>query len=241
MSHIPKVMDAFAKLLAYPDEHTAQVAELLYIVLQGEVEDAASDISQFGAFLEQHEPWQVEEAFTGTFDVNPECALEVGWHLFGEEYARGTFLVRMREELRKYGLPESTELPDHIAHVLAIVASMPDDRAATFVTACVQPAVEKLNDALAKRLDTPYRHVVSGLAAVIKQKWGAGKSGSPRDVLQSRSPQTDLLRAFPVADSGCDDGCGGSCSEPDVVQLEPPSPAAVEPLHSVESLKEDRS
>ena len=42
-----------------------------------------------GSFVEQHELWQIEETFTRTFDVNPACALEVGWHLFGEEYARG--------------------------------------------------------------------------------------------------------------------------------------------------------
>ncbi len=43
---------------------------------------------------------------------------------------------------------ESAELPDHISHVLAIVAAMPDDEATRFVTACVQPAVEKMNAAL---------------------------------------------------------------------------------------------
>ena len=48
---------------------------------------------------------------------------------FGEEYARGMFLVRMREEMRKYNLAESVELPDHISHVLAVVAAMPDDEA----------------------------------------------------------------------------------------------------------------
>ena len=102
----------------------------MYVILQGEIPEAAKAAADFGAFAEQHELWEVEEAFTRTFDVNPTCALEVGWHLFGEEYARGMFLVRMREELRKYSLPESAELPDHIAHVLAVVAAMPDDEAA---------------------------------------------------------------------------------------------------------------
>ena len=64
MSHVPKVMNAFSRLLSYPDQHTAQAAELLYIVLQGEINDAANSVSQFGAFLEQNENWQVEESFT---------------------------------------------------------------------------------------------------------------------------------------------------------------------------------
>ncbi len=150
MSHIPKVMDAFARLLSYPDQHSSQAAELLYVVLRDEIDGAGREMSRFGEFLEQHDAWQIEEAFTGTFDVNPTCALEVGWHLFGEEYARGMFLVRMREEMRKYDLAESVELPDHISHVLAIVAAMPDDEAVRFVKACVQPAIAKMNDALAR-------------------------------------------------------------------------------------------
>lgn len=232
MSHVPKVMNAFSRLLSYPDQHTAQAAELLYIVLRGELDDAARELSQFGAFLEQHEPWQVEEAFTATFDVNPACALEVGWHLFGEEYARGMFLVRMREELRKYDLSESVELPDHISHVLTVVASMPEDEAAKFVRACVQPAVEKMHDALSDT-GTPYRHVISCLATVISKKWGPGKPAEQHQVL-SQSPDADPLRAFPVADVGCSGGCGGACDEPKLVTLQTGLPTAKRPVATSE-------
>jgi nitrate reductase molybdenum cofactor assembly chaperone len=219
MSHIPKVLGALSRLLSYPDEHTTQAVELLYVVLQGELADAADRASQFGAFCEQSEQWEIEEAFTRVFDVNPTCALEVGWHLFGEEYARGMFLVRMREEMRKYGLPESVELPDHLSHVLAVVAAMPDEEATRFVRACVQPAVEKMNQALADK-DTPYQHVVATLASVIEHRWGPSPAASP-DVLASRSQGLDPLRAYPVADVGCGSGCGGSCgSEVDVVPLD---------------------
>lgn len=228
MSHIPKVMNALARLLTYPDEHTTQGAELLFVVLQSEIPEAASAIAQFGSFLEQHESAEVEEAFTRTFDVNPTCALEVGWHLFGEEYARGMFLVRMREELRKYGLSETHELPDHISHVLSVVAAMPESEAARFVRACVQPAVKKMHDALENK-DTPYRDVVGCLAEVIKQKWGEAAT-TAQDVLESRPPETDLLHAFPVADVGCGEGCSGSCSDdPEVVSLDTSSLLRIRP------------
>jgi nitrate reductase delta subunit len=199
-------------LLSYPDQHTAQAAELLYVLLLGEMPEAASAASQFGAFVEQHDAWELEEAFTSTFDVNPACALEVGWHLFGEEYARGMFLVRMREELRKYELPESAELPDHISHVLAIVAEMPEAEAARFVRACVQAAVEKMQRALEEK-DTPYRHVISCLVAVIEHTWGASAERSDLGTLASPSRETDPLRAYPVAEISCGGGCAGSCDE----------------------------
>lgn len=226
MPHLPKILGALSRLLSYPDQHTGQTAELLYVVLQEEIPDAAKCLSQFGTFVEQHEPYEVEEAFTSTFDVNPACALEVGWHLFGEEYARGLFLVRMREELRKYDLPESTELPDHISHVLAIVALMPDDEATRFVQACVQPAVETMHQALEEK-ETPYRFIVACLALVIRHRWGLCElSGLDRE-LESRAGQPDLLHAFPVAGVELDNaGLAGDCScgptcieEMDVVPL----------------------
>ena len=42
-----------------------------------DTDQAASEASRFGEFLEQHELWEIEEAYTRTFDVNPACALEV--------------------------------------------------------------------------------------------------------------------------------------------------------------------
>ena len=220
MSHLPRVFDLFSRLLCYPDNHTPQAAELLFVVLQDELPAAASDLSQFGQFLETNDGRQLEEAFTGTFDVNPTCALEVGWHLFGEEYARGMFLVRMREELRRYGKVESQELPDHICHVLAVVAAMPDDKATSFVRACVQPAVAIMNEGLANKT-TPYRHVIDSLLKVLEAKWGTGATPALGGVLEARSTQCDPLHAFPVAAVDCGQGCHDACGQPDVVELQP--------------------
>lgn len=225
MSHIPKVLGAFTRLLSYPDQHVGQAAELLFVVLQDEIPAAGRELSQFGAFLEQHELADVEEAFTRTFDVNPACALEVGWHLFGEEYARGMFLVRMREELRKYGLAESTELPDHVSHVLAVVDAMPAEESARFVQACVQPALEKMNDALAAG-DSPYRHVMAGLVLVVREIWGQHEHTRAVQILESRRPDVDLLHAFPVADVHQEASCGGCCgADVELVPLSIEKPA----------------
>ena len=215
MSHVPKVLGALGRLISYPDENTLAAAELLYIVLRDELPEASQGASAFGAFLEGHELWEVEEAYTRMFDINPACALEVGWHLFGEEYARGMFLVRMREELRKYGLAESAELPDHLLHVLAVVSAMPEDEASRFVRACVQPAVETMKQALAEK-ETPYGHVIDCLAAVLTHVWGEPSDQSDEeDQPRAERPQPlaggDLLRDYPVADvaGGCGSSCGG--------------------------------
>lgn len=217
MTHLPKLLNAIAQLLSYPDDSTVQTAELLYVVLKGELDSAAADIAQFGSYAETCAAADLEESYTRTFDINPLSALEVGWHLFGEEYARGMFLVRMREELRKYALPESHELPDHMTHVLAVVAAMPEAEATRFVRACVQPAVEQMDLAL-RDTDSPYRHVLHCLARLLKYVWGAPL---PLEQSSSAAPSTrrafecDPLHAYPVADvpPGCGSGnCGaGDC------------------------------
>jgi len=227
----PKTLRALGRLLCYPDEQTVESAELLYIILMGEFPEAATEIAVFGAFLEQRELWEAEEEFTRTFDVNPACALEVGWHLFGEEYARGMFLVRMREELRKYNLTESAELPDHVVHVLDVIGAMPDDEASRFVKACVLPAVLKMHAAL-EGTGRPYSNVVSCLATILHRVWGEGEMLT--DGSESAHPDgnaipsdVDLLHAFPVAgvqggcdESGCSDGgCGSSGDDHELVQL----------------------
>ena len=222
----PKTLRSLSCLLTYPDEQTVEAAELLYIILQGELPEAAKCMNDFGAYLDRHSLYEVEEAFTGTFDINPACALEIGWHLFGEEYSRGLFLVRMREELKRYGLEESAELPDHVTHVLSVIAAMPEDEAKRFVTACVLPAVKKMHAALVGK-DNPYGNVVHCLALILNHVWGEGGSltdGSENEHLDGNSiPEgVDLLHAFPVADVGCGGGCGSSEtseSAPQLVQL----------------------
>ena len=215
---IQKTLRAFGQLLSYPNQHTSEAAELLYIILMSDVPEAAKGISAFGAFIEQHDLWEAEEAFTQTFDVNPSCALDIGWHLFGEEYARGMFLVRMREELRKHGLVETAELPDHITHVLAIIGEMSDEDAGRFVRACMLPAMLKMRDALANT-GSPYSSVVSSLTTTLHHVWGAGfvltdGSESKHSDGSTIDRSVDLLHAFPVADvhSGCGGGgCGSGC------------------------------
>ena len=54
-------------------------------------------------------------------------------------------MVRMREELRKYGLPETVELPDHIAHVLSVVAAMPCGRSHA-IRLCLRLACRQENE-----------------------------------------------------------------------------------------------
>lgn len=222
----PRTLNALCRLLEYPGDNLLEAAELLYIILQSELPEAASDVARFGAFVEQHRADEIEEAYISAFEINAACALEIGWQLFGEEYDRGLLLVRLREELRRFGIRESTELPDHLSHVLPLIGAMPDEEAKRFVQACVIPAVRKMRECI-EPTASPYASVVSVLSKVLQSVWGDGRplgdgsvrgdSGRAMRADGTSIPEgVDPLHAFPAADVhfGCGSSCQGSCEGP---------------------------
>jgi nitrate reductase molybdenum cofactor assembly chaperone len=217
----PRTLQAFVRLLSYPGEHSVEAAELLYIILQSELPEAAREVAAFGRFAEQNKASALEEAYTSAFDIHAPCALEIGWHLFGEEYDRGLLLVRLREELRRHGIPEQVELPDHLTHVLPLIAAMSEDAANRFVTSCVLPAVDRMRQAFEAH-DNPYGSVIRALMFVIQSVWSDGRplhDGSNRRRADGRAiPEAvDLLHAYPAADVPAElcGGCHGSCGSDD--------------------------
>ena len=106
-----------------------------------------------------------QELYVQTFEFNPACTLEIGWHLFGENYERGEFLVRMRQQLRRHGIAESTELPDHLTHLLPLIACMEHDEAAQLAGEFILPALAKIRSALQ---NNPYESVIAGIAEKLE-------------------------------------------------------------------------
>jgi len=220
-----RTLGTISRLLSYPDSQYVELAELLYVILQSELPEAARGLSEFGKFIEGCSADKLEETFTRTFDVNPSCALEVGWHLFGEDYIRGQFLVRMRQELARHEIPESSELPDHLTHVLAVLSCMNDEEANNLVHSCVFPALTKMQTALDKN-ESPYRHVIRALVLVLEQYHGPGQAWTeedgkiPHQVNADSHPGRngprqpgldDPLKAYPMPGAAC--GC-----EPDNIK-----------------------
>jgi nitrate reductase molybdenum cofactor assembly chaperone len=114
---------------------------------------AAAPSQEMGEFARNVEGLPVEELqelYAHTFDWNPDTTLDIGWHLFGENYDRGDFLVKLRGALRTHGLAESRELPDHLSHVLPLLDCLPEVERAEFAAKYVLPAIGKLGDGLAK-------------------------------------------------------------------------------------------
>jgi len=105
---------------------------------------AAAPLAAFAAELEPLSITDVQEKFVRTFEMNPDTTLDIGWHLYGEQYERGEFLVTARRALRRYEVEESTELPDHLSHLIPLIEKMEREERAVFATEHLVPALNKI-------------------------------------------------------------------------------------------------
>jgi len=110
---------------------------------------------------------QVQELYTRTFDINPVCTLELGWHIYGEDYARGALLVKMREQLREANLVESPELPDHLTHVLLLLGRLSGDEADELAARYVLPGLDKML-AGTKDSEHPYLSILRAIRIIVQ-------------------------------------------------------------------------
>ncbi len=164
-----EVYDRLSGLFAYPREgYRERVIECVEALRPIQAE-AAERLEQFAKETEGMTVEALQELYTQTFDLNPACILELGWHLFGEQYERGEFLVKMRQQIRRFGLAESTELPDHLTHALALLARMEREEADEFAAACVYPALDKMRAAW-KDKDNPFEKVLEATARWLESQ-----------------------------------------------------------------------
>lgn len=109
---------------------------------------------------------ELEELYTKTFDLNPDCALDLGWHLFGEAYGRGAFLVEVKTLLSEHGVEAGTELPDHLPSVLRLLARLDPPRRERLARERVLPALDPLEKGLSA-FDSPFVDLVHAVRAEL--------------------------------------------------------------------------
>ncbi len=156
----------WSELVSYPGgDRGASVPALVAAIIR-EASYAADDLGPLLTFLEDEGVAALEELFVRTFENNSERALEVGWHLHGENYARGSFMARMRELLRELGIEETVELPDHLSHMLLMLDATDSATAKAMANGVVLPALDKIEEGF-NDSENPYIGVIRGLQGFI--------------------------------------------------------------------------
>jgi len=163
-----RVYDLAADLLCYPDaEYPAKLAACRAALEQIDSE-AAEHLGAFAQKTDGLTTEEFQELFTRTLDLDPACTLDLGWHLYGEAYERGAFLVEIREALERAGIAESAELPDHLSHIVMLLGRL-DQEAATNLAVRIIPAVDKIVGNLDGK-DDPIEHLLKAIHSLVMKR-----------------------------------------------------------------------
>lgn len=172
-----------AALLDYPDESTAWRCRTWLSAWAGALPEAAERLQEWACWFDGAPLWQAQEAYTHTFDLQPTCSLDVGYHLFGEDYQRGLFLAHLRQSQHDAGMGDTGELPDHLPVILRwLERTAGSEEHRDMAVECLLPVLRKMDEALAPRTDdngvtkggqNPYRLVLQAVALAVEHDQSA--------------------------------------------------------------------
>jgi nitrate reductase delta subunit len=115
----------------------------------------------------------LQELYTRTFDLSPVCALDIGYHLFGENYKRGVFLANLRETEAPFDLGQEHQLPDYLPVLLRLLTKLNDEELrSALIVDCMIPALEKMLKTLSES-ENPYRHLIESVRITLQSEFGA--------------------------------------------------------------------
>ena len=135
----------FAALLRYPDDGVVDRAAACATQLQRYSPAACESLALFRQFLASHDPARIEEAFTGTFDLQAACHPYIGYQLCGESQQRTFFMLKLQEVYRSHDFVPDGDLPDHLSEVLRFIGSIDaQDCRREIIRDGVLPALEKM-------------------------------------------------------------------------------------------------
>lgn len=175
----------FAALLSYPDERVRDRATVCAAQLGRFSPGAGARLEPFRQFLENHAPSRIEEAFTGTFELQAACHPYVGYQLCGESQQRTFFMIKLQEIYRSHGFVANGDLPDHLSEVLRFLGAIdaPDCRR-EIIRDGVLPALEKMLRGMETEA-SPYLSLVKALQSFLSDSL-AGDEAQP-DLAQKES------------------------------------------------------
>lgn len=134
-----------ANLFRYPDESYKQNVAECAKMLKENYHEAYAEILPFLQFVETKDLYEIEEVFGKTFHIQAICFLDLGYVLFAEDYKRGEFLVKMKDEQRRANNECGDELADNLPNVLTLMAIMKDEEfLEEFAVRIVEPALSKM-------------------------------------------------------------------------------------------------
>jgi nitrate reductase delta subunit len=167
------IYENLADLLDYPVADWQSRCDECKELLTAERESLVRQFSLFASETQRLSLSELQEVYTRTFDLSPVCALDIGYHLFGENYKRGVFLANLRETEAPFDLGQEHQLPDYLPVLLRLLTKLDDEELrSALIVDCMIPALEKMLKTLGEG-ENPYRHLIAAVNTKLKSEAGA--------------------------------------------------------------------
>lgn len=176
-----------ADLLDYPVTDWKLRCDECTASLDAENQSLVSNFALFASETERLSLSELQELYTRTFDLSPVCALEIGYHLFGENYKRGVFLANLRETEAPFDLGQEHQLPDYLPVLLRLLTKLDEEELrGALIVDCMIPALEKMLKTLGEG-ENPYRHLIELVRLVLNSQPGIALQQSQVRVVRARA------------------------------------------------------
>lgn len=161
-----RAYQTLARLLEYPGADFHLQLSRCQQLLNSICPEALTPLRDFNRQMSAITINEAQERYTRTFDLNPACAMEIGYHLFGENYKRGLFLAQLMEMESGLELGQQQQLPDYLPVLLRLVDRLAQsDVRGELIAECLVPALQKMIEASA---ESPYRHLLEAVLATVE-------------------------------------------------------------------------
>jgi nitrate reductase delta subunit len=159
----------FSTLLSYPKSNVVAQAVAFSAQLKEINAEASAAMEGFTSFLAANDINRIEEAFTGTFDLQSLCHPYVGYQLCGESQQRTMFMIKLQEIYKQYGFVSGNELPDHLTEVLRFIGSISDQACRQeIIQDGLLPALEKITKGIESE-GHPYVALLNALQSFLSE------------------------------------------------------------------------
>lgn len=159
----------FSILLGYPDDQV-EALTMSCLARMREINcESATHLESFHTFLKTNELARIEEAFTGTFDLQAQCHPYVGYQLCGESQQRTMFMIKLRELHQQFDFVPGNELPDHLTEMMRFIGSISDsDCRNEIIKDGLLPALDKLTQGIEDNRN-PYISLLFALQSFLSK------------------------------------------------------------------------
>ncbi len=158
---------SFADILEYPgDDWTERINKLSHALLTKGA--PFHHLDRFCLTTQSMSLIELQELYAQSFDLNPNCALEIGYHLFGEDYKRGEFLANLREAENAFELGQERQLPDYLPVLLRLLVRLDDDELRGALAGyCLIPGLKKIIAAFKDQ--NPFVELIKAVLAALEE------------------------------------------------------------------------